>query len=662
MEIIISSDSKTTISGAELLHPDIYASNGVLHLVSSLLIPPDALTVTAEKYLLALNCTNFVSLLRSVSLSGLVNDTSASYTILAPRDDVLSVYSRADPFPPAGSEDLAKYLKYHFLPGKWTPDNLRDGMLMETALDEEGLAGKSQVLRVGVSHDAKTLSFGGAGVVGKGPSEYNSLFVLNHLKKYLLHKINFIVEINNTIIYFITKPLVPPSDVWETALPSLQFSTFIASAFSTSLAETLKTTPATTFLIPQNKAFEKLGLVAKYLLRSTNGAKSDLERVIQHHVVSGVEYAQALIKGTQKTYPTLEGSDLHMQKADDGTLWISPSGGWNNIQGRVLATANAGDTSKSTTPNSPVADLLTSTGVIQEVDAVFIPRSVDISLEKLAEAADGSTMTGLVTRAGLGWILNGTKPPAESGLGEWNEFLRWKDVEKNRDRRQQGIVLDDVVGWVFLCPIESAFKEVNMTRLLTDRDGMRRLVAQHLIPIVVPPPSKPKSLFFNRVLAKVAPSFSSPEAYRPIALDNKATYSTILSQSSFYGDITFRWADEDDKSKGYIVGIKDARGTNGAHDWANVLAWGRSTVAPPNSNLVLTSGEIATEGGVIQIDRLLVPYQPKWWIEYGPPGIILVIGLLFIGTFFYAVRTFWRKDTMEATYEPIGGFAREDDD
>lgn len=422
--------------------------------------------------------------------------------------------------------------------------------------------------------------------------------------------------------------------------------------------------------------------------------------MILHHVVDGIEYSRALLKGTQKTYPTLEGSDLHATRPDDGSLQIFPSGGWSNLRanfvgGNTNENGNGGGKKFASlvndylaTPNSGVADLLTRTGVIHEIDAVLLPRSVDITLAKLADAADGSTMTGLVTKAGLGWILNGTKPLADAVFDEWNEYLRWRTPDETinngrRRQRQQGVVLDDVVGWVFLCPTETAFKGVNMTRLLADTMATKRLVAQHLIPIVVPPSKpKPSSWFSSIPTMRSSSSFSfsssssssssSPsDIYKPIGLDDKATYSTVLSQSSLYGDITFRPVDENDKSKGYIVGIKDARGTNGANDWANVLAWGRSTVGPrsslhissrSSSSSFISFADTPSEGGVIQIDRVLVPYEPKWWIEYGPPGIVLTLGLFFIGSFFMGVRKLWKKDTVEATYEPIGGFAREDDD
>lgn len=164
------------IGGANLVQPDIYASNGVLHLVSSLLVPPGALKLTTEKYLLALNCTEFVSLIHSVDLTQLINDTESKYTILAPKDDILSIFGDTD-LPEKGSSGLKKLLQYHFIPGKWTPNKLKNGLLLETALHEPGLNGRSQVLPIEVDSNGKnlvekSLRFGGAGVIDD-PSKFH---------------------------------------------------------------------------------------------------------------------------------------------------------------------------------------------------------------------------------------------------------------------------------------------------------------------------------------------------------------------------------------------------------------------------------------------------------------------------------------------------------
>lgn len=175
LQISTDSDTIKIIAGnitADLVEQDVYASNGVLHTVSSFLIPPGTLEFTPEKYLLGLNCSTFVSMLHSVDLSYLVNNTEAEYTILAPQDDVLT-FGGEDDLPDNGSDELKRLLQYHFLPGRWTSKKLGDGMLLETALQEPGLDGGRQVLTVEVSEKAKkddhdrTIRFGGAGVLGE---------------------------------------------------------------------------------------------------------------------------------------------------------------------------------------------------------------------------------------------------------------------------------------------------------------------------------------------------------------------------------------------------------------------------------------------------------------------------------------------------------------
>lgn len=179
LHIDVKSDS-IKVSGAEMRQRDIYASNGVLHTVSNLLLPPGSLQLNAEKYLLALNCSTFIGLLRSVNLTHLVTDPEAEYTILAPRDDVLEI-SGGGSFPDEGTDELKRSLKYHFIPGRWRTNKLKDGMLLKTELVEVGLAGGRQVLDVGVTSkndpksgkdSSKELYFAGAGVIGD-PSEYS---------------------------------------------------------------------------------------------------------------------------------------------------------------------------------------------------------------------------------------------------------------------------------------------------------------------------------------------------------------------------------------------------------------------------------------------------------------------------------------------------------
>ncbi|KAG1757737.1 hypothetical protein EDB19DRAFT_1901238 [Suillus lakei] len=570
LEVVVS-EGKTTISDATLSQPDIYASNGVLHLVSSLLIPPGALRLTPEKYLLTLNCTSFISLIHSVNLTHLINDTETQYTILAPKDDVLSLFKN-DGLPKQGSDELKRMLQYHFLPGKWTPKKLADGMLLESVLREPGLDGGRQVMHVEVNDDEKQdvpsrhIRFGGAGIIGE-----------------------HIVINNNTVVYFISSPLEPPVDPLQTALPSLELSSFLAAVFSTSIAEVIKKTPRATFLIPHNAAFKRLGkLVSDHLLAASS--KTDLENVIMHHIIDGIEYSQSLVNGSLRTFATLEGSDLQLERLSNGSVIVSASGGWAGMKSALYP-----------------KNMLTGTGVIHELSDLMIPRSVELNVGKLMKAAKATTMINMVTKAGFDWILNGTAPP---------EGSEWAD---------QGL---SGTSWTLLCPTDDAFKKYNLSQLLENIDVLRALISQHLVLTPSPSAGETDSIDVFNVLNN----------NRPLPLEDLGEYSTLLSPSSAYGDIIFRALD--DKVSQYMVGIKNARGTDKQADWARVLTWGRAT----------TGGGT---GGVITIDRMLVPYHPPWWIEYFAPSFVGALGLGLICLFFYAVRTVWKRDVTEATYEPV---------
>ncbi|KAL1748440.1 FAS1 domain-containing protein [Schizophyllum fasciatum] len=575
---IVAAPEKTMVGSAQLVHPDIYAANGVAHIVDGLLIPPHALQITPEKYLLALNCSKFVSLLHSVNLTGLVNDTEAKYTILAPQDDVISIFDDDDELPAPGSEELRDLLRYHFLPGRWTPKKLKDGMLLETALEEDGLDGGRQVLRVEVNEDNAeadkhhSVRFGGAKVLG----DY--------------------IEVNNTIIYFVSRPVTPPPDALSAALPSLDLSSFLAAVFSTNLADVLKVTPRTTVLVPHNAAFTRLGgLVSAHLLAQGAASKADLEQLVLHHALDSVRYAAALQAGAQHTYATLQGSDVDVVRGENGSLSVAPSGGWPGVRAALYP-----------------KDTLTRTGVVHELSDLLFPRSVHLTLPKLMKAAQGSTMSTLITKAGMEWVLNGTAPPDGS---PW------------ADRVPEGAT------WTVLCPTDDAFKSVNLTERYANIEDLQKTVEQHLIWI---PGAK---------LDADAPPFEN----RPLEMDDDPEYPTLRGRDSDFeeGGITFRRQGDGEEGTGYDVGIKGARACQGT-DSARVLAWGRAT------------GGLG--GGVIQINRLLEPCEVPWLLKYGPPVFVGVLGVAAICAFFLGVRWVWQRDVTEATYEPVGGFGRTDDE
>jgi uncharacterized surface protein with fasciclin (FAS1) repeats len=173
------------VNGTHVTTPDIFASNGVVHIIDDLLLPDDfKLLNSPEKQLLSLNATRFVSLLRMANLSETytARHSAQPYTILAPTDDVLERMGRWEK-PIWGSlldvplasgspavldkhfaDVLREQLLYHILPQKLSLKDLKDGMLLETELAPDGLGGRRQRIKVDVGphndNGDKVLSIG----------------------------------------------------------------------------------------------------------------------------------------------------------------------------------------------------------------------------------------------------------------------------------------------------------------------------------------------------------------------------------------------------------------------------------------------------------------------------------------------------------------------
>jgi uncharacterized surface protein with fasciclin (FAS1) repeats len=174
----------------------------------NLLVPENfTLLNSAEKVLLSLNATRFVSLLRTANLSstyagepGKDGKPEQPWTILAPSDEMLDMVDRwagphgSPPLPthePVQTEafetavvgetlkdatPLQALLQYHIIPGRLMPGDIKDGMLVGTELRTSSLAGGRQRMRIDVAErlgagsietvELGDIRFGGATALG----------------------------------------------------------------------------------------------------------------------------------------------------------------------------------------------------------------------------------------------------------------------------------------------------------------------------------------------------------------------------------------------------------------------------------------------------------------------------------------------------------------
>lgn len=114
--VVVSSSDGVMINQAEVIQPDVMASNGVIHVVNSVLLPPSGDIVEV-----ASNAGSFNTLVTAVEAAGLVETLQGEgpFTVFAPTDDAFSKLPEGTiPALLEDPETLAQILTYHVVPGR----------------------------------------------------------------------------------------------------------------------------------------------------------------------------------------------------------------------------------------------------------------------------------------------------------------------------------------------------------------------------------------------------------------------------------------------------------------------------------------------------------------------------------------------------------------
>lgn len=369
------------------------------------------------------------------------------------------------------------------------------------------------------------------------------------------------------------------NDDAQVAISDLRLSSFVSSVYAAQLDKVMNQTPSLTFLIPTNKAFANLGLVMKYLLLPA--ARRELRSLIQYHMMDEIVYLDDFPMGSGR-FPTLHGSEIMAETSVNGTIMI---------HGATIA----GKPANGEMRDAEVIDgtALTSSGAIHVINQVELPPDLEITMDKLLRGARALTMLDLVKAAGLNWVLDGSQPASSSSS---SHELNWT-VKKKKNRRKDK---DGSLSYAILAPTDKAFARINLTYYLENLPALTALVKLHIIPLDAMDPLP-------------------LDDEKPLSLSDEISYPTLLDSSqvngtSEYGTVAFRSWGEDN----YLVGIKDARGSDGGDDSARIIAYGRATPQ-------LNEGKWIRGGGVLLIDSVLIPFEPSWFNRVG--WIIALIGL-----------------------------------
>ena len=364
-ESVVTLESATTIQGepvmisvvdgnvmlndsAKVVITDIEASNGIIHVIDAVILPPSLSAAEAESEMadaktivdIAVEDGRFTTLVAALQAAGLVETLNSDddFTVFAPTDEAFAAL-------PEGTVDallqepegaLKDILLYHVLN---TVVSAEEVVTYESAITVQG-----EPIAISVV-DGEVL--------------------LNDSAKVIITDIKG----SNGIIHVIDAVILPPSlseaeaenemaeedmmdakSIAEIAVEDGRFTTLVAALQAAGLAETLSSEGEFTVFAPTDDAFAALpeGTV-ETLLEDPEGALKD---ILLYHVVAGVVPAETVV--TLESAPTLQGSDISIAVVD----------------GEVILN----DTVKVI-----ITDIKASNGIVHVIDAVLLPPSDEVS-------------------------------------------------------------------------------------------------------------------------------------------------------------------------------------------------------------------------------------------------------------------------------------------
>ena len=317
---------KVSVNNANVVSADVAASNGVIHVIDNVILPPEMMAPTKDIVDTAVSNGSFTTLVAAVKAAGLVDTLKGAgpYTVFAPTDAAFKALPAGTLnmlLKPENKQKLTDILTYHVVAGALSPVDLYTKMQAATVEGEN------------VKFTVK-----------------DGAFYINDAQVVLAA-----LPTTNGVIYVIDQVILPQKaaasapataakDIVDTAVADGRFKTLVAAVQAAGLVDTLKGAGPFTVFAPTDDAFAKLPAgTLDTLLKPEN--KQKLVDILTYHVVSGKVMAADVVKLTSAK--TVEGKDVKVQ-VKDGKVYINDA--------QVIIT-----------------DIVTSNGVIHVIDTVLMP-------------------------------------------------------------------------------------------------------------------------------------------------------------------------------------------------------------------------------------------------------------------------------------------------
>lgn len=306
--------NKVFVNDAQVILTDIEASNGAIHVIDTVILPP-SMTAEAKKDIVDIAAADgrFTTLVAAVQAAGLVDTLKGEgpFTVFAPTDEAFAKLPEGTLetlLKPENKQQLTNILLYHVLPGKVIASEVKDGLIADTAL------GTSVFFKVDM---------------GKAYINEAQIIITD-------------IEASNGVIHVIDTVILP-KDIVDAAVFN-KFNTLVAAVQAAGLVDTLKGEGPFTVFAPTDEAFAKLPAgTLDNLLKPAN--KKQLTDILLYHVVSGQVLAEDVVK--LQRADTALGKPVTI-KVQDGKVYINGA--------QVILT-----------------DIKTTNGVIHVIDTVLLP-------------------------------------------------------------------------------------------------------------------------------------------------------------------------------------------------------------------------------------------------------------------------------------------------
>ena len=341
------SGSDVMINGANVIQTDVDASNGVVHIIDAVLMPPEQLMDIVET---AMGASQFSTLAGLIGTANLVDTLKGDgpFTVFAPTNAAFEALP-AETLMMLQNDTaaLAAVLTYHVVAGSVPASDVVNLTSATTVQGED----------VMITVDNGTVMINDATVTTTD------------------------IMASNGIIHEIDTVLIPPSmalpTIVEIASADENFSTLVTALQTANLVETLNGPGPFTVFAPTNAAFDAIAAADLQALLADIPA---LTQVLTYHVVAGRVPAADVVNLTSAT--TVSGIDIRIS-VDNGNVIINDS---------VMVT---------------MTDIMASNGIIHVIDAVLLPPTiVDIAVAN----PDFSTLVTALQAANLVDTLNGAGP------------------------------------------------------------------------------------------------------------------------------------------------------------------------------------------------------------------------------------------------------------